>query len=284
MIFKYVIEKSETVKSFLQRNDYSKKTISAIKHNGALSVNGRSVTVRKEMAIGDHFEVHMPIETPSSNLLPYPKPLDIVYEDEFILIVNKPQLQNCAPSREHPYESLVEQVLAYLMNKDEQTNPHIVTRLDRNTSGLVLFAKFGHIHHLFSKVKFEKEYICLAYGRTQSEGVIEAPIARDNESIITRKVSDKGKYAKTSYYTIAQNNNLSLCKVKLHTGRTHQIRVHFQFMGHPIVGDDLYGGIHPLVKGQSLQCCSLKFVHPIKHNKITINVDYKQLIQLFNVL
>lgn len=75
------------------------KTISAIKHNGALSVNGRSVTVRKEMAIGDHFEVHMPIETPSSNLLPYPKPLDIVYEDEFILIVNKPQLQNCAPSR-----------------------------------------------------------------------------------------------------------------------------------------------------------------------------------------
>lgn len=108
------------------------------------------------MAIGDHFEVHMPIETPSSNLLPYPKPLDIVYEDEFILIVNKPQLQNCAPSREHPHESLVEQVLAYLMNKDEQTNPHIVTRLDRNTSGLVLFAKFGHIHHLFSKVKFEK--------------------------------------------------------------------------------------------------------------------------------
>lgn len=212
------------------------------------------------------------------------KPLDIVYEDEFILIVNKPQLQNCAPSREHPHESLVEQVLAYLMNKDEQTNPHIVTRLDRNTSGLVLFAKFGHIHHLFSKVKFEKEYICLAYGRTQSEGVIEAPIARDNESIITRKVSDKGKYAKTSYYTIAQNNNLSLCKVKLHTGRTHQIRVHFQFMGHPIVGDDLYGGIHRLVEGQSLQCCSLKFVHPIKHNKITINVDYKQLIQLFNVL
>lgn len=114
--------------------------------------------------------------------------------------------------KEHPHESLVEQVLAYLMNKDEQTNPHIVTRLDRNTSGLVLFAKFGHIHHLFSKVKFEKEYICLAYGRTQSEGVIEAPIARDNESIITRKVSDKGKYAKTSYYTIAQNNNLSLCK------------------------------------------------------------------------
>ena len=188
------------------------------------------------------------------------------------------------PDRYQFRNKVREQVLAYLMNKDEQTNPHIVTRLDRNTSGLVLFAKFGHIHHLFSKVKFEKEYICLAYGRTQSEGVIEAPIARDNESIITRKVSDKGKYAKTSYYTIAQNNNLSLCKVKLHTGRTHQIRVHFQFMGHPIVGDDLYGGIHRLVEGQSLQCCSLKFVHPIKHNKITINVDYKQLIQLFNVL
>lgn len=284
MIFKYVIKKSETVKSFLQRHDYSKKTISAIKHNGALLVNGHPVTVRKEMTVGDQFEVHMPIEEPSSNLLPYPKPLDIVFEDEFILIVNKPQSQNCAPSREHPHESLVEQVLAYLMNKDVQTNPHIVTRLDRNTSGLVLFAKFGHIHHLFSKVKFEKEYICLAYGRTQPEGVVEAPIARDSDSIITRKVSDKGKYAKTSYYTIVQNNTLSLCKVKLHTGRTHQIRVHFQFMGHPIVGDDLYGGVHHLVKGQSLQCCSLKFVHPINHNKISINIDYKQLIQLLNVL
>ena len=85
-------------------------------------------------------------------------------------------------------------------------------------------------------MKFEKEYICLAYGRTQSEGVIEAPIARTTKVLLQRKVSDKGKYAKTSYYTIAQNNNLSLCKVKLHTGRTHQIRVHFQFMGHPIVG------------------------------------------------
>lgn len=284
MIFTYVIKEFETVKSFLQRHDYSKKTISAIKRNGALIVNKQPVTVRKEMSFGDHLEVHMPIEQPSSNLIPYQKALEIIFEDDFLVIVNKPQYQNCAPSREHPHESLVEQVLAYLINKGEQSNPHIVTRLDRNTMGIVVFAKYGHVHHLFSKVKFEKEYVCLAYGRTESKGVIEAPIARDNKSIITRKISKEGKYAKTSYYTLAQKDNASLCKVKLHTGRTHQIRVHFQHIEHPIVGDDLYGGHHRQIKRQSLQCCAVKFVHPIYKNEISINIDYKQLIYLFNML
>lgn len=284
MIFKYVIQKSETVKSFLQRHDYSKKTISAIKLNGALFVNKQHVTVRKDMYPGDDLEVHLPIEKPSSNLIPFRKELEIVFEDAYILIVNKPQFQNCAPSREHPHESLVEQVLAYLLENNDSINPHIVTRLDRNTTGLVVFAKFGHIHHLFSKVKFEKEYICLAYGRTDANGKIEAPIARNKKSIITRQVSKEGKYAKTSYFTIAQNKDMSLCKVKLHTGRTHQIRVHFQYIGHPLVGDDLYNGSHHLVKGQSLHCSKIKFIHPIYHNKISINIDYKQLIRLFNML
>ena len=225
MILTYQIVQSEPVKTFLKNQDYSKRTLSAIKLNGALLLNGSPVTVRHVMNKGDRLEV--------------------IYEDAYLIIVNKPQMQNCAPSREHPHGSLVEQVLAYYTKKGEKINPHIVTRLDRNTSGLVVFAKFGHVHHLFSKVKFKKEYVALAYGHTQSSGVIEAPIARRSDSIIKREVNDKGKYAKTVYQRLMQNETASLCKVKLLTGRTHQIRVHFEYIGHPLIGDDLYGGNHP---------------------------------------
>lgn len=284
MMLLYEIKTVETVKSFLQSQNYSKRTISAIKLNGALIVNDKLVTVRKELVKGDVLQVHFPPETPSKNLIPYYMTLDVIYEDDYILVVNKLQNQNCAPSREHPHESLVEQVLAYLINKGEQINPHLVTRLDRNTMGLVVFAKIGHVHHLFSKVRFEKEYTCLVYGCTETSNIIEAPITRTNDSIITRHVSKEGRYAKTSYETLKQNNIASLCKVKLHTGRTHQIRVHFKHIGHPLVGDDLYGGGHKEIKGQALQCNLIKFVHPIYNYEILISIDYKQLIKIFNML
>ena len=150
--FRYTIAQQETLKSFLQRHDFSKKTISAIKTNGALLVNQRPVTVRYQLNLGDQLVVQLPLEIPSANLIPYLKPLDILFEDDYIIIVSKPNRQNCAPSREHPHESLVEQVLGYLQHKGEHTNPHIVTRLDRNTTGIVLFMKYGYIHHLFSKL------------------------------------------------------------------------------------------------------------------------------------
>lgn len=207
MILTYQIVQSEPVKTFLKNQDYSKRTLSAIKLNGALLLNGSPVTVRHVMNKGDRLEVHFPCETPSENLIPYDKELEVIYEDAYLIIVNKPQMQNCAPSREHPHGSLVEQVLAYYTKKGEKINPHIVTRLDRNTSGLVVFAKFGHVHHLFSKVKFKKEYVALAYGHTQSSGVIEAPIARRSDSIIKREVNDKGSMQKQSIK--------GLCKMRL---------------------------------------------------------------------
>lgn len=284
MIFKYTITQVETLKSFLTRHDFSKKTVSAIKNNGALIVNNEHVTVRKLLQIGDQLTIHLPEEYPSINLEPYDSPLDILYEDSYVIIVNKPREQNCTPSREHPHHSLIEQVLAYLQQEEAPINPHIVTRLDRNTTGIVVFAKSGHIHHLFSTVQFEKYYICLVNGKTDAEGIIEGNIARSPNSIITREVSPHGKYAKTSYKTLRQNEKFSLCKVKLHTGRTHQIRVHFQFIGHPIVGDELYGGAHEMVPSQCLQCSEILFNHPIEKKKISINIDYEQYIQLLNTL
>ena len=106
-----------TSENFLKNQDYSKRTLSAIKLNGALLLNGSPVTVRQVMDKGDRLEVHFPSETPSENLIPYDKELEVIYEDAYLIIVNKPQMQNCAPSREHPHGSLVEQVLAYYTKK-----------------------------------------------------------------------------------------------------------------------------------------------------------------------
>lgn len=288
MKFHYDIETPVLLKTFLQEQFYSKKMISAIKQNGALLVNKQPVTVRKQMTEGDTLEVVLPEERPSKNLIYYHAPLDVLYEDDYYLAVSKPAHQNCAPSREHPHESLIEQVLAYLNPDSSQTVivPHIVTRLDRNTQGIVLFSKHGHFHHRMSDVKMEKIYQCICFGLLSGEGDIIVPIARKSDSIIERQVNETGKYAKTSYQTLSACDRFTLSRVQLHTGRTHQIRVHFQYMDHPLVGDSLYGGTHPSIQGQALVCTDLKFIHPVTHISVVLkdSVRQKALEDLFQQL
>ncbi|MEL0538352.1 RluA family pseudouridine synthase [Staphylococcus debuckii] len=280
MQFQYTIASPIVLKTFLQENQYSKKMISAIKRDGALLVNEKPVTVRKTMEAGDTLVVKLPDELPSVNLEPFEKPLDILFEDTYFIAVSKGKQQNCAPSREHPHGSLIEQVMGYLASKQSgeasPANPHIVTRLDRNTSGIVLFAKHGHFHHMMSHVVMNKIYHCIAEGRIEEAGNIVAPILRASDSIIKRQVGAAGKYAETSFQPIQIANDFTLCKVQLHTGRTHQIRVHFQYIGHPLLGDDLYDGPHSDIIGQALACCYLSFTHPITHECIELKDDAKR--------
>ncbi|MCE5096430.1 RluA family pseudouridine synthase [Staphylococcus devriesei] len=287
MKFVYSIHQEEMLKLFLQRHNYSKKTVSAIKRNGALIINEKPVTVRKVMYPGDQLTISLPQEEPSTYLIPSDKKIEILYEDAYLIVVSKPSQLNSTPSREHPHDSLIERVLHYLNEShisNETVVPHIVTRLDRNTRGVVIFSKHGHIHHLMSTLEIDKRYMCVCFGRTQEEGTIEAPIAREDHSIITRKVASSGKYAKTGYKTVKANQNASLCEVKLYTGRTHQIRVHFSYIGHALVGDDLYQGYHPRIHTQSLQCYKVRFKHPIYNREIEITMDYKQLEAIYNQL
>lgn len=280
MKFQYIIETPILLRTFLQENQYSKKMISAIKQSGALLVNDTPVTVRKQMVQGDYLEVVLPSEVPSVNLECFVKPITPLYEDDYYIAVSKPPHQNCAPSREHPHESLLEQVLAYL-NSNQQAPwvvPHIITRLDRNTSGIVLFAKHGHFHHRISDVEMEKVYHCICFGQVEPHGEIIAPIARASDSIINREVSEAGKYAKTSYTLITQNQDYALCRVQLHTGRTHQIRVHFQYIGHPLVGDSLYGGYHEKADAQSLVCTDLSFKHPVENKHVVLKDEARHAL------
>lgn len=283
MHFLYNIQGEESVKAFLQRHSYSKTTMSAIKNNGALLVNGHQVTVRAVMYRGDQLKVQLPKEIPSENIAPFDAPLNILFEDDFLIIVAKPAHQNIAPSKEHPHESLLEQVYAYTWQNNEVI-PHVVTRLDRNTSGIVIFTKHGFIHHLMSQQSIDKRYLCICHGNVQSSDVIEAPIARDPSSIIQRQVSPNGKYARTSYTSLKQKNGYSLCEVKLMTGRTHQIRVHFQHIGHSLVGDDLYGSTRKDMQRQLLQCYQVAFPHPITNEQINIVDSDTSMMTIFDML
>lgn len=262
-------EEGITIKEFLQRNSISKRALTEIKlHGGDLLINFSHVTVRRLLEKGDRLTVIFPMEVVSSTLLAEKIPLDIVYEDEMLLVVNKPAFMNTIPSREHPTGSLANALIAHYEGIGLTASPHIVTRLDRNTSGLVLIAKHRHIHHLLSESQKRKhvkrEYEAIVEGTVLfNSGTIEAPIGRKKDSIIERTVVDDGQYACTHYQVLTRLENMTHVKLQLETGRTHQIRVHMAHIGHPLVGDDLYGGSTKYLNRQALHCRRLCFPHPM---------------------
>lgn len=282
----YVIKVATTVKAFLTEHHYSKKSLSAIKQNGALIVNHWPVTVREPLKPGDILEVTLPEETRSPYLIPSALPVEILYDDPMLIIVNKPSGMNTIPSQLHPHDSLIEAVYGYLERKTfDYSVLHPVSRLDRNTSGIVVFAKHQLFHHLLTN-KIEKNYLLMCVGKVKYSGNVCMPIARAEDSIITRMVSIDGQSARTEYQRIQYDtvHDISCVKVKLHTGRTHQIRVHFQAIGHPLLGDTLYGE-NTLLDRQALHAHKVTFNHPFTNEKINVECPLpKDFSPFFDVL
>lgn len=191
-------------------------------------------------------------------------PSMVAYEDDFLLIIDKPAGMLVHPTVSERGTTLYDYVKAYYEANGITTGIHPVSRLDRNTSGLVIFAKEPVVQHWLSQQQVEKEYLALACGRFDcSEGIIEAPIARKEGSIIERCVDyERGKYAKTAYEVLAAYSSCTLLKVRLFTGRTHQIRVHLASIGHPLVNDNLYGTPGPQAR-HALHAYRLAFKHPV---------------------
>ena len=277
IILKYTIREEQVLREFLLANNISRKTLTRIKFDsdGSIKVNGREENVRYLLKENDIVEITLPSENFSEVVRFIAKPIDIVYEDPYFLIVNKGINLPSIPSRNLEDESLLERVNYYFKNKSINTIPHIVTRLDKNTSGLVLIAKHRHIHALFSNMEIDKFYTALVKGKVADNEIIEAPIRRVSSSIIEREVGEGGEFAKTEYWLeeYISDKDISVVKLKLYTGRTHQIRVHMKYRGYPLLGDEIYGGDVSNISRQALHCSNLAFIHPITDEMINVKAD-----------
>ncbi len=252
----------------------SKRALTAIKFDGGeITVNGQEQNVRYLLSIGDLVQIKFPSE-PVSDVLSaeFLEDLPIIYEDDALLVLNKPPFMNTIPSREHPTGSVANYIRGYYEQQNISSTIHIVTRLDRDTAGLMCIAKHRHIHHLMSEMQKQgaigREYEALVEGHVaQDFQSIIAPIGRKDTSIIEREVRQDGQYAHTDMTVLKRfvykKEQMSHVRLKLYTGRTHQIRVHAASIGHRLVGDELYGGSHTHIAHQALQCVSLTFEHPI---------------------
>lgn len=263
------------LRDFLGEQNISRRALTAVKFaGGAILVNGVEVTVRYLMKTGDRIEVVFPPEEASTSLIPERIPIRIKYEDDFVLVVSKPPYMNTIPSKEHPTGSLANALAGYYRDKGLLSTIHVVTRLDRDTSGLVLIAKHSHVHHLISEQQkqglVKRRYKAIAEGCIkEDQGKIEGPIGRKSTSIIEREVREDGQYACTLFEVIARLTGYTLIGLQLLTGRTHQIRVHLSHYGFPLAGDGLYGGHKKDIPRQALHCSSVKFFHPFLKETLT---------------
>lgn len=278
MRFEFLADRSCLVKTFLRQQDISRGLLAKIKYQGGgIWVNGRAENAIYQLAAGDVVTVEIPVEASFETLEAVAHDLTIVYEDDHFLAINKPFGYASIPSSLHS-NTMANFVKHYLVSQNYPNQQvHIVTRLDRDTSGLMLFAKHGYAHARLDKQlqekSLQKRYYALVAGPDDlpDQGEILAPIARDEDSIITRRVHESGKPAHTSYQVVGRYGDIKLVDIQLHTGRTHQIRVHFSHIGQPLLGDDLYGGSLDLgIERQALHCHQLSFYNPFSQEQVTL--------------
>ncbi|MEK5040837.1 RluA family pseudouridine synthase [Sporosarcina sp. FSL K6-3457] len=278
-----VDEEGMLLREFLHSKGISKRTLTATKYEGGhLTVNGHEQNVRHRLQLGDEVAIIFPPEQPSEGLHPEDGPLDIVYEDEAILILNKPPGQSTIPSRDHPGGTVANYVAGKFVRDGLPATVHVVTRLDKDTSGLICIAKNRHIHHLLSEQMvssgFHRQYVAIVEGWVKENCfTIEQPIGRKDGSIIERMVREDGQFARTDvevqHHFEKEGHALTRIALVLHTGRTHQIRVHLQWAGYPLAGDDLYGGTEHWIGRQALHCATLSFRHPLTGADIQFDSD-----------
>ena len=261
------------VRAFLKAHQGISNTIwKRIKNSGTFAING-IICNATQASVKDGDIITYDILRPT-DIVPEELPLDIRYEDEWLLVINKPAGQLVHPTTKESCGTVGNALMHYFTSNGEAHSFHPVHRLDRDTSGLLLIAKEPQIQYQLSPKdcrNFKREYQAIIEGcLTPPDGLIDAPIARALPSIILRKVSSDGQPARTHYRTIKQGSGLSLIELELETGRTHQIRVHMAHLGHPLLGDDLYGGNMDYIQRQALHAFRLSFKHPMTGEKLSI--------------
>ena len=263
------------VKEVLQRRlRVSSRLMRKLKFSGGVALNGSPTPIKVRVKAGDLITVTYPEE--QSYFEPYEYELDVPFEDPDLLVVNKP-----AGMVVHPTKGCLDRTLAnalvYRMEQSgEVYKPRFVNRLDRDTSGLVIVGKNSHcqdfLMHEMDAGRVEKLYLAIACGSFGgvTAGTIDLPIAKDPDHTARRAVLADGFPSVTHFEVLGEANGYSLLRLRLETGRTHQIRVHMSYTGHTLLGDDLYGEKSPLIGRQALHAYSLSFTHPVSGERIYV--------------
>ncbi len=252
--------------------DISRSRAAKLLENGNVTLNGNPVSKNTKLKNGNKVKILIP-DPENYNAKPEDIPLDIVFEDDDLLVVNKPKGMVVHPAAGNYSGTLVNALMFHcgesLSGINGVMRPGIVHRIDKNTSGLLMVAKNDIAHnHLANQIKehsFTREYEAIVYGNLKNEsGTVDAPIARNPKERKQMAVVSGGREAVTHYEVIERLNGFSHLKLRLETGRTHQIRVHMAYIGHPVAGDDVYGPkkVITSLSGQCLHAKRIGFVHP----------------------
>ncbi|WP_078555157.1 RluA family pseudouridine synthase [Bacillus alkalicellulosilyticus] len=279
-------ENGMLLREFLRKEKMiSKVALAAVKFNGGqILVNGQETTVRTVVQTEDVITVIFPPEQKSPSLVSEHLPFVIIYEDEHFIVINKAPGMATIPSREHPTGTLANAIIGYYETKGIQSTFHAVNRLDKDTSGILLVAKHRYVHDLLTKEQkkglVKRTYVAVVHGQlNQLDFTIDAPIGRKEGSIIEREVREDGQQAITHVKILEQLEDRTMVEIQLETGRTHQIRVHLSYKGHPLLGDDLYGGSVEEISRQALHSKRMSFYHPFLHKEILLTAPIPEDIK-----
>lgn len=235
-------------------------------------VNGDKARWNSPLTLGDKVLVKLFEEESQNDITTFFYDIQVLFEDDHVIVLNKPPFMNTHPNDDTDTDTLLNAAQFYVESKGEKITLRHVHRLDRDTTGAILFAKHALAGAIFDRMlekhEIKRTYIAIVQGHLRKKkGTIHAAIGRDRHHPTRRRVSPTGQEAITHYQLIKEENTNSYVKCWLETGRTHQIRVHLSHIGHPLLGDILYGG-KPLLKRQALHAAKLEFIHPITREEI----------------
>lgn len=287
----HITEDADSLRTeqYLRRRGFSYQNLTQLKKMPeSILINGVWSYMRTPLHSGDILTVHIRETESSPNIPPVELPLDIVYEDEDIVVVNKPAGMPVHPSLNNYRNSLANALMYYYQQQGKPFIFRCTNRLDRDTSGLTVIAKHMVSSSILSSMtarhEIEREYLAVVRGSVvPSSGTIDAPIGRTGSSLIERKIDfEHGERAVTHYHVVKEENGHSLVSLILETGRTHQIRVHMKYIGFPLAGDYLYNPDMEYIQRQALHSCRLSFRHPItgKHMEFTADLP-KDMDRIF---
>ena len=274
MKLKYIVDKEINIRQVLREKfGVSERLLTKLKKNKKIYLNGNNdIFLDIPVKSSDIVEVDFDFDEDNSNIVPVKMDLNVIYEDDSLIVLDKPFNMPVHPSLNHYEDSLSNGLKYYYDSINLHRKIRPINRLDKDTSGIVIFAKNEYAQ---DRIRItNKIYLTILEGKLEGSGTIDKPIARKADSIIERCISDNGEKAITEYSVIKNfkigNEEFSLVKCILHTGRTHQIRVHMASINHPILGDTLYGKSSSLIGRQALHAYKLTFVHPIIKKEIEV--------------